>query len=62
MSFILVKEAVNRALKGELQGAIRETIQGANQDALQSILSRLFQEALKGPPNTFQLKHFQVHF
>ena len=20
------------------------------------------QEALKGPPNTFQLKHFQVHF
>ena len=49
-------------LKGELQGAFRETIRGANQEALQSVLSRLFQGALKGPPNTFQLKHFQVHF
>ena len=49
-------------LKRELQGAIRETIQGANEEALQSVLSRLIQGALKGPPNRFQLKHFQGHF
>ena len=49
-------------LKGELQGANRETIQGENQEALQSVLSRLLQGALKGPTNRFQLKCFQGHF
>ena len=49
-------------LKGELQGAIRETIQGENQEALLSVLSRLLQGALKGPTNRFQLKCFQGHF
>ena len=57
-----VKGALQGVLKGGLQGAIRETIQGANQDALQSVLSLLFQGALKGPPNRFQLKRFQGHF
>ena len=47
MSFVSVNEALERVLKGELQGAIKETIQGANQEALQSVLSRLFQGALK---------------
>ena len=49
-------------LKGELPGTIRETIQGARQEAVQSDLSRLFQGALKEPPDRFQLKHFQGHF
>ena len=50
MSFISVKEAVKGApqgeLKGELQEAIGETIRGANQETLQSVVSRLFQGAL----------------
>ena len=50
---------LQEVLKGELQGAIKETIQGAKQ---KSALSRLFQEALKGPPDRFQLKRFQGHF
>ena len=36
-----VKGALQGVLKGELQGAIRK----------QSVLLRLFQGALKGPPN-----------
>ena len=59
---LAVKGALQGVLKGELQGAIRETIQGANQEAVQNDLSRLFQGALKEPPDRFQLKHFQGHF
>ena len=48
MSFISVKEAV----RGSLQG----------RKALQSVFSRVFEGALKEPPNGFQLKRFQGHY
>ena len=66
ITFISVEEAVKGALqgvfKGEPQGAIKEMIQGANQDALQHVLSRLFQGALKEPNSIFPLKHYQGQF
>ena len=62
MSFILVKGALQGVLKGELQGLIRETIGGTNQEALQSLISRIFKGALKEPSSRFQLKRFQRHF
>ena len=45
MSFILVKGALQGVLKGELQGLTRETIGGTNQEALQSLISRIFKGA-----------------
>ena len=65
MSFISVKEAVNGAfqgmLKGEIQEAIGETIQGANKEATQTLLSGQNQQALNVPPYKYQLEHFQGH-